>query len=53
MLGATGMTVIVQLMSLLLVCVGAQILWNGASALFRCKGRCVISPIVEEAGVLV
>jgi multiple antibiotic resistance protein len=32
-LGATGMTVIVQLMSFLLVCIGVQILWNGASTL--------------------
>ena len=33
MLGATGMTVIMQLTSFLLVCIGVQILWNGASAL--------------------
>jgi multiple antibiotic resistance protein len=32
-LGATGMTVIVQLTSFLLVCIGVQILWNGASTL--------------------
>jgi multiple antibiotic resistance protein len=32
-LGPTGMTVIVQLTSFLLVCIGVQILWNGASAL--------------------
>lgn len=32
-LGATAMTVIVQLTSFLLVCIGVQILWNGASAL--------------------
>jgi multiple antibiotic resistance protein len=32
-LGQTGMTVIVQLTSFLLVCIGVQILWNGASAL--------------------
>jgi multiple antibiotic resistance protein len=32
-LGATGMTVIIQLTSFLLVCIGVQILWNGASAL--------------------
>jgi multiple antibiotic resistance protein len=31
--GATGMTVIMQLTSFLLVCIGVQILWNGASAL--------------------
>ena len=33
MLGATGMTVIVQLTSFLLVCIGVQILWNGVRAL--------------------
>ncbi len=32
-LGRTGMTVILQLTSFLLVCIGVQILWNGASAL--------------------
>jgi multiple antibiotic resistance protein len=32
-LGTTGMTVILQLSSFLLVCIGVQILWNGASAL--------------------
>jgi multiple antibiotic resistance protein len=32
-LGATGMTVIIQLTSFLLVCIGVQILWNGVSAL--------------------
>lgn len=32
-LGRTGMTVIIQLTSFLLVCIGVQILWNGASAL--------------------
>jgi multiple antibiotic resistance protein len=32
-LGTTGMTVIVQLTSFLLVCIGVQIFWNGASAL--------------------
>src|SRR5580704_1358805 len=31
--GQTGMTVIVHLTSFLLVCIGVQILWNGASAL--------------------
>jgi len=31
--GATGMTVIMQLTSFLLVCIGVQILWNGASSL--------------------
>ena len=33
MLGQTGMTVIIQLTSFLLVCIGVQILWNGVSAL--------------------
>jgi multiple antibiotic resistance protein len=33
-LGATGMTVIMQLTSFLLVCIGVQIMWNGASALY-------------------
>ena len=32
-LGPTGMTVIMQLASFLLLCIGVQILWNGASAL--------------------
>jgi len=32
-LGTTGMTLIMQLSSFLLVCIGVQILWNGASAL--------------------
>jgi multiple antibiotic resistance protein len=32
-LGRTGMTVIIQLTSSLLVCIGVQILWNGASTL--------------------
>ena len=32
-LGATAMTVITQLASFLLVCIGVQILWNGVSAL--------------------
>ncbi|HMD31227.1 MAG TPA: MarC family protein [Candidatus Acidoferrales bacterium] len=32
-LGPTGMTVIMQLSSFLLVCIGVQIFWNGASAL--------------------
>jgi multiple antibiotic resistance protein len=33
MIGPTGMTVIIQLTSFLLVCIGVQILWNGAKAL--------------------
>lgn len=32
-LGATAMTVIMQLASFLLVCIGVQILWNGVSSL--------------------
>ena len=32
-LGATGMTVIMQLTSFLLVCIGVQIFWNGAKVL--------------------
>jgi multiple antibiotic resistance protein len=32
-LGTTGMTVILQLTSFLLVCIGVQILWNGVHAL--------------------
>jgi multiple antibiotic resistance protein len=31
--GTTGMTVIIQLTSFLLVCIGVQIAWNGVSAL--------------------
>lgn len=33
LLGATGMSVILRLSSFLLMCIGVQILWNGASAL--------------------
>jgi len=33
LLGATGMTVIMRLSSFLLVCIGVQIFWNGASVL--------------------
>jgi multiple antibiotic resistance protein len=33
MIGKTGMIVIVRLSSFLLVCIGVQIMWNGASAL--------------------
>jgi multiple antibiotic resistance protein len=35
LLGATAMSVILGLSSFLLVCIGVQILWNGASALLR------------------
>jgi multiple antibiotic resistance protein len=34
-IGATGMTVIIQLTSFLLVCIGVQILWNGIRALLE------------------
>ena len=34
-LGSTGMTVIVQLTSFLMVCIGVQILWNGVRALLE------------------
>jgi multiple antibiotic resistance protein len=33
-LGTTGMTVILQLTSFLLVCIGVQIMWNGVSSLW-------------------
>jgi len=33
--GATGMNVILRLSSFLLVCIGVQIFWNGASALIK------------------
>jgi multiple antibiotic resistance protein len=35
LIGATGMGVIMRLSSFLLVCIGVQIVWNGASALLR------------------
>lgn len=35
LLGATGMSVIMRLSSFLLLCIGVQILWNGASSLLR------------------
>jgi multiple antibiotic resistance protein len=35
MIGETGMSIILRLSSFLLVCIGVQILWNGASALLR------------------
>lgn len=34
-LGETGMTVIMRLSSFLLVCIGVQIVWNGAKALLE------------------
>ena len=33
LVGPTGMSVILRLSSFLLVCIGVQILWNGASVL--------------------
>jgi multiple antibiotic resistance protein len=33
--GETGMSIILRLSSFLLVCIGVQIMWNGASALLR------------------
>lgn len=35
LVGTTGMNVILRLSSFLLVCIGVQILWNGASALLK------------------
>ena len=35
LIGATGMNVVMRLSSFLLLCIGVQILWNGASALLR------------------
>jgi len=35
MIGETGMSIILRLSSFLLVCIGVQIFWNGASALLR------------------
>ena len=34
-IGESGMGIILRLSSFLLVCIGVQILWNGASALLR------------------
>ena len=39
LLGATGMSVIMRLSSFLLVCIGVQILWNGASVLLAGLGK--------------
>jgi multiple antibiotic resistance protein len=33
--GESGMSIILRLSSFLLVCIGVQIMWNGASALLR------------------
>jgi multiple antibiotic resistance protein len=35
LIGTTGMSVIMRLSSFLLVCIGVQIFWNGASTLLR------------------
>ena len=35
MIGETGMTVLLRLTAFILLCIGVQILWNGASALLR------------------
>jgi multiple antibiotic resistance protein len=34
-LGDTGMSVVIRLSSFILLCIGVQIAWNGASALLR------------------
>ena len=34
-IGESGMDIILRLSSFLLVCIGVQIFWNGASALLR------------------
>jgi multiple antibiotic resistance protein len=52
-LGPTGMTVIIQLTSFLLVCIGVQILWNGARALLgsvpcRCTERTDEKPLAKN-----
>jgi multiple antibiotic resistance protein len=39
LIGSTGMNVIVRLTAFLLVCIGVQILWNGASALLSSLPR--------------
>lgn len=39
LLGATGMSVIMRLSSFLLVCIGVQIFWNGASVLLKGLGK--------------
>ena len=38
-IGATGMSVIMRLSSFLLVCIGVQIFWNGASVLLGSLGK--------------
>jgi len=38
-IGATGMNVVIRLTSFLLVCIGVQILWNGASQLLSSLPR--------------
>lgn len=41
LLGATAMSVIMQLSSFLLVCIGVQILWKGANALLSSTSLCL------------
>jgi multiple antibiotic resistance protein len=38
LIGESGMSIILRLSSFLLVCIGVQIFWNGASALLRSLG---------------
>jgi multiple antibiotic resistance protein len=35
MIGETGMSVLLRLTAFILLCIGVQIVWNGASALLR------------------
>jgi multiple antibiotic resistance protein len=37
-LGSTGMSVLLRLSAFLLVCIGVQIVWNGASTLLNSIG---------------
>jgi multiple antibiotic resistance protein len=39
LVGPTGMSIILRLSSFLLVCIGVQILWNGASVLLASVGK--------------
>ena len=38
-LGPTGTAVLLRLSAFILLCIGVQIMWNGASALFRTLGN--------------
>jgi len=44
-MGQTGMNVIVKLSSLLLVCIGVQIVWNGASQLLASALHAAVTAI--------